>query len=183
MLPGSEGPKWNGSKRIRIRNTVLYDQIHRYLFMHEVPRLYSLIYSEIIFIIYSEVKFSALYKEIFPLNSIRKSNIKYLKSYIYINDIIKCIPLENLSPTDYTSVYLTYMYSLGTWSIDIFKALFFPEYLYICAGILFEILLRTFVMIQCEAIRSEQLKNGHFLWAYSLWTTSLNKFWRNKNFC
>ena len=38
------------------------------------------------------------------------------------------------------------------------------------------------VLVQCVAIRSEQLENGHFSWANSLWTTRLENFWTNRNF-
>ena len=37
--------------------------------------------------------------------------------------------------------------------------------------------------IRGDEMRSEQLKNWHISWAYNLWTTRLNKFWPNDNFC
>ena len=37
--------------------------------------------------------------------------------------------------------------------------------------------------IQCDTIRSEQFENGNFSWTYKLWTTCLDKFLTNNNFC
>ena len=39
------------------------------------------------------------------------------------------------------------------------------------------------IIIQCDAIRSEQLKIWHFSWAYSLWITRLDNLWKYNNYC
>ena len=36
---------------------------------------------------------------------------------------------------------------------------------------------------QCDAFRLEYYENWHFLWAYKLLTTCLDRFWTNNNFC
>ena len=39
------------------------------------------------------------------------------------------------------------------------------------------------ISVQCLAIISEEFENWHFSWPYNRWTTFLDKFWKNNNFC